>query len=163
MLTHTEAPMTPELKLLLAEFGDANFEYGAAEAHTTEAAEGFERITKTRGAIAVYLGRNANVDREELHFLLGSLANALGVDIWNAPYPGNQLLEASRAAYARIEKLEALVKEQSETITENTKAMAIGCRFRAALEIIRDTDPNLSHAVAAVHMQAIATNALVNP
>ena len=36
-------------------------------------------------------------------------------------------------------------------------------RFRAALEQIRDTDPSLSHAVAAVQMQAIATNALVNP
>lgn len=49
--------MSPELRLLLAEFGDANFEYAQVEAYSQEAREGFERITKAQEALAAYVAK----------------------------------------------------------------------------------------------------------
>ena len=47
--------MSPELELLLKEFGDANFEFAQVEAYTQEAREGWERVTKALDAIAAYM------------------------------------------------------------------------------------------------------------
>ena len=42
------------------------------------------------------LENNARVDELALTSLLGEIAGALGADIWNKPYPGNQVIEAAR-------------------------------------------------------------------